>query len=528
MRELVVKFGTYVLLILLLGSGHSVFSQDTLTKENPLQPVTAIVLPLYTPTITLPKRIYSDKQMHNLFIENPAVRYSVDVLKKTSAKDLKDKELQRAIAVLLEYVENDRIQQMSDSIRNYTQTNAKRYHALDILATKVLADTAADEETLSPISIDMRNLYDYLMADTTFAWLKKIAQDSVLLSVYDAANQYISLWINNDTSRYYRFWPKNRNLDSVGGWIQAMPGGNKVRILMDDDVYQAERTALTIVDDALTPIKEPTNLKNVNKGNLRRRYWHYYGTFDLSFGQGYLENWAAGGENTLSFLSNLRGFLNYQKGSMTWENYLYYKLGFLRNGNKDDMHKNEDLLEINSKWGYKAYKALSYATQFNIQTMLFNGYQYNGEERTLIGNFLSPMNANLSVGMDFKPWANFSLYVSPIGGKWTYVRDTLLFSQTRYGVKTGEKWKTDAGARIELKHTIKGWNFLEVTDNFVFFHSWDKFSKQDVFIDWKLQFDFKISYFLKTTIYTNLILDKNFSDEIQFKETLNVGLSLRF
>lgn len=51
---------------------------------------------------------------------------------------------------------------------------------------------------------------------------------------------------------------------------------------------------------------------------------------------------------------------------------------------------------------------------------------------------MTPGYFTLSVGMDYKPNDNFSLYLSPIAGKWTYLRDTVGIDPGRYGVDAGK------------------------------------------------------------------------------------------
>ena len=57
--------------------------------------------------------------------------------------------------------------------------------------------------------------------------------------------------------------------------------------------------------------------------------------------------------------------------------------------------------------------------------MIFNSYEYSENEKKIVVNFMTPAYFTLSLGLDYKPNENFSLYLSPIAGKWTFVRDTV-------------------------------------------------------------------------------------------------------
>lgn len=81
--------------------------------------------------------------------------------------------------------------------------------------------------------------------------------------------------------------------------------------------------------------------------------------------QGKLANWTSGGENSLSLLSNIRYFWNYNRNNTSWENWVHYRFGFMKNGD-EDIRKNEDRFELNSKLGQRAFKHWYYTAQFNV------------------------------------------------------------------------------------------------------------------------------------------------------------------
>ena len=85
-----------------------------------------------------------------------------------------------------------------------------------------------------------------------------------------------------------------------------------------------------------------------------------------------------------------------------------------------------------------------------MNTVLFK--TKNNPNKEVVAAFLTPGNFTLSLGLDYKPKNNISLYLSPIAGQWVYMRDTNLVAPSRYGLETGKKFKSDAGAKIELKN----------------------------------------------------------------------------
>lgn len=277
-------------------------------------------------------------------------------------------------------------------------------------------------------------------------------------------------------------------------------------------------------------------------GQLHRRYWTYYSEVELAMSQGKLANWTSGGENSLSLLSNIRYFWNYNRNNTSWENWVHYRFGFMKNGD-EDIRKNEDRFELNSKLGQRAFKHWYYTAQFNVITQLFNSYEYpQDQDKKLVANFMSPGDFTLSLGLDFKPNDRFSLFISPIAGKWNFVRDTAKIDVGRYGVEQGKRARREAGARIDLRSTqnnifkimnirneLTWFMSYEKKDHYLNFESDNEEKKKIPFtVNWKLNIDFNINYFMRASIYTETIYNENNSKKLQFKENLNLGVNFRF
>lgn len=189
------------------------------------------------------------------------------------------------------------------------------------------------------------------------------------------------------------------------------------------------------------------------------------------------------------------------------------------------MSKNEDKLELQSKLGIKAFKHWNYATQFDMNTVLFK--TKNNPNKEVVAAFLTPGNFTLSLGLDYKPKNNISLYLSPIAGQWVYMRDTNLVAPSRYGLETGKKFKSDAGAKIELKNQHELFKFLKIDNHLIIFSSYYE-QPEKLTLDWRLTLNFKINYFMQTSVYANAVYNQNDSKKIQLKQTLNLGVYFRF
>lgn len=530
------KYLVLLLAICVYSGIHPAYSQilypEVMEKQSPL------IEPLKIPEFLFPADLSAlKKELKNTFIENPVVRYAIDQLKENAHKD---EELNNALKVLIRYAEDDQVKPVVEAVKKYMASAAENERALQRAIRQVETDSNNyysrnvyyQGDTLLPrfYNSNLKTLVSHIRKDSNYIWLREISKDSIQIHLSNIADQYLDVWLNNGRQDYYRFWVINRSGDSIGTWVQILPEKNNLRLYVDDDVYQTRGVDYKKVPEELIENQLSQDYYKINAlhpGELKRRHWRYYSEVEAALGQGYQSNWASGGENSLSLLTNLKFYFNYNKNKTSWENFVHYRLGFLRSGS-EDIRKNEDRLELNSKLGQNAFKHWYYTIQLNILTQIFNSYEYPSEnEKKLVANFMSPGYYTLSIGIDYKPNNDFSLYLSPLAGKWTWVRDTNGIDPTRYGVEAGKKSKGDAGAQVKLINKFPLAKIMEIRNELVLFSSYYN-PKQSFTGDWKVQIDFKINYFMRASVYANLVYDENYSDELQFKETLNLGVNFRF
>ena len=83
--------------------------------------------------------------------------------------------------------------------------------------------------------------------------------------------------------------------------------------------------------------------------------WKKGGGAILNFNQTSLTNWAAGGESNLSSTILTNFYANYKLGKTTWDNTLNMNYGLITANNYSDIRKNEDRIELNSKFADDFY-----------------------------------------------------------------------------------------------------------------------------------------------------------------------------
>ena len=169
--------------------------------------------------------------------------------------------------------------------------------------------------------------------------------------------------------------------------------------------------------------------------------WKKGGIYGLNISQGSLSNWAAGGDNfSLSVNSLLSLYAFYKKDKQSWDNTFDFNLGYV-NTTSLGSRKNDDRFDLLSKYGYALKPKLNLAGLVNLRSQFFKGYTFSDNVQSLSSNFMAPGYLLLSVGLDYKPTKDLSIFFSPVTARWVIVRDTALSNKGAYGVTPGKKNK---------------------------------------------------------------------------------------
>lgn len=264
--------------------------------------------------------------------------------------------------------------------------------------------------------------------------------------------------------------------------------------------------------------------------------WKTGGFFNVNVAQGSLSNWAAGGDKfSLAINSNLSTYAFYKKGKHSWDNTLDLNIGYI-NTTSLGTRKNDDRIDLVSKYGYALSEKLNVGALFNFRSQMFKGYIYDGDgNREFSSNFLAPAYVLLSPGIEWKPNKDFSAFLSPATVRWTIVTSDLLSSQGAYGVDTGSHVKTEFGAFASLNY------MKEVNKTLSFRSRLDLFSNylenpQNIDLYWTNMLSLKLSKVLSLTYNLDLIYDDDVrlfgpngdAPRTQLKSMLGLGFMVKF
>lgn len=302
--------------------------------------------------------------------------------------------------------------------------------------------------------------------------------------------------------------------------IAADPSARKLKLEKTD----TDPLAAEIVQELEVPV-------------IKMRNWIHTIDGSLQFSQAYIsENWYQGGNNNLNILGNFTWNVALNQNAhpnLLFDNTIQYKIG-LSSAPQDTVRNysiSEDLLQINTKFGYKAIRNWYYSATMQFKTQIFNNYAANSNN--LSASFLTPGELNLGVGMTYgtkskNGYASFDLSVSPLSYNLKICRENDRVDPTSMGVDAGKHVKGDIGSNIEAKLTWAITPSISWTSRIYTFTNYDYVQG-----DWENTFNFSITKYLSTQFYLHLRFDdstETTSDwgNWQMKEILSFGLNYRF
>ena len=299
--------------------------------------------------------------------------------------------------------------------------------------------------------------------------------------------------------------------------------------------------------------------------------WTYNGIANLGFNEGFLHNWAAGGElaslTTNGFFSGSLARLYHRH---IWSNNLdmNYSL-FYAYSNSFVPRKTDDRIDFSSKYGYRLDTGKNFYLTglLNFKSQFTKGYDYNAPnwDSFSTSKFFSPAYLILAAGVEYRKGSNLQLFLSPAAARFTFVDRyyTLRNPEGAYGVPYGERSRFEIGAYFSGRYQVNiGKKLLYKTridlySNYLAKDRTDSLGivvKKDnpgnIDVLWDNLFSFSISKYFNlalsaTVIYDNDIpYEKVYVDEsgietaknepgeglgwIQLKQTLTLGVQYKF
>ena len=310
------------------------------------------------------------------------------------------------------------------------------------------------------------------------------------------------------------------------------------KVVMTEEVLKANQSVseetlknasnnakLTVQTAIVNPLADVTQAELATDMVVHKpNFWKTKGTFSTQMTESFFSpNWYQGGVNNVNLLSSMTFEANYNnKKKVQWDNKMEARLGFYKNEGAE-MQSNQDLLRLTSKLNLKAIRNWNYTVEAQSNTQMMN--HYNGDN-TLKSKFLAPVDASLTVGMDFKKSfkkGSVSIFPGPLSYKMTYVAVPDL--ATRYGIEEGKQSRHDIGSKLQVDFNYKLSNNISYKTRFYYYTPYDY-----VQVDWENTFNFQVSKYLSATMFFHTRFDDHVQRNdkwgyFQFKEYLTFGLN---
>ena len=268
-------------------------------------------------------------------------------------------------------------------------------------------------------------------------------------------------------------------------------------------------------------LKIKNHIKTVNIDTTKLAaapiWWKQKNSIGLDISEAAFVNWNAGGNNSISGLLKVSLLRTYKKLHLLWNNELFARYG-LNQQQERGLRKTDDKLQLNSTFGYRKDTVSNwfYSVKFNLKTQFTEGFSYP-DTSTPISRFFAPGYLFLGIGAQYEiKQRRFSMYLSPITLKSTFVLDENLSNDGAFGVEKGKKSRHEFGTLVQSTwHTKVVENVIMSNRLSLYTDYLNHFGNVD--IDWELNFKLTINKYMKANIGTHLIYD----DDIKFKDDID-------
>ncbi len=269
--------------------------------------------------------------------------------------------------------------------------------------------------------------------------------------------------------------------------------------------------------------------------------WDIGGDINVNFSQVSLNNWAGGGQSSISLGNIINLHANYDDNKNLWNNKFQGTYGLIRQGKGkgQPIRKSDDLFILESQYGRNFSDNWMASALVNLRSQFYKGEEVvvlpDGRDSTfLVSEIFSPAYLQIALGVTFKKSKVFNFTLSPLTSK-----NTIVFNEklaTNFGLQEGETVRSEVGASYNANFKKEILKNIKLESNLNLFSNYEKF--QNVDVNWSVHFVMKVNKFITSSIITQLIYDDDIDvprdhkdtpgAAIQFKSSINVGFAYSF
>lgn len=286
-------------------------------------------------------------------------------------------------------------------------------------------------------------------------------------------------------------------------------------------------------------VRVTKNFKDTISVKPDTSYWQRSFSGGVNFNQASFSNWSGGGVNSIAIGGVIAARALYEKGKTSWDNTADLQLGYVTQlGNT---RKAADQIILISVIGHQIAPKWDLFISGTFNTFFAPGYRYDklpaDQTRLRVSNFFAPAQLTLSMGIAYKPNDWFSLRMSPIAPRFTFLADQSVrvrelangtfipdATQKAFGVDPGKSSRMEWLA-FQLQAALN----RNITENISLNARYQLFTQYSQLDNINHRLDLimtaKASRYLSTTFGLILLYNKDFSSSLQIQQTLAIGLS---
>lgn len=292
-------------------------------------------------------------------------------------------------------------------------------------------------------------------------------------------------------------------------------------------------------------IVDPIATVNIKQLKMAKEpdWWINKNSIGLDLNEVAFLNWSAGGSNSVSGLLKIYFARSYEKIYTLWNNEISARYGLNEQQDKG-LIKTDDEIKINSTFGYRKDTISNwyYSVKFNFRTQFTDGFKYPNTDDP-ISRFFAPAYLYFGAGSEYNLRSKvFSVYISPITLKSTFVFDESLSDEGAFGVEPGKKSRHELGALVTSKWDTEIFKNVAMSNRLGLYTDYlNDFGNIDV--DWTIKFKFHINNLLEANLRTQVIYDNDIKHKedtnsdgeletvgarVQVKQQLGIGVLYKF
>jgi hypothetical protein len=249
--------------------------------------------------------------------------------------------------------------------------------------------------------------------------------------------------------------------------------------------------------------------------------WKHGMVAALTLTQVSFTDWAAGGENALSWTFSTDGKSTYDAGVLNWANAYSLAFGQTRLGDKG-LRKTDDKIDLESILTYKLGALINPYAAVTLKTQFAKGFIYDASDnRTQVSAFFDPAYLTQSVGAGYQPMKEVKTRLG-LAVREIFTQD---FNQYADDHATTEVEKTRVEGGIESVTDVE-W---QLEENLLFTAKLELFAPiktmDEVVVRSNSSLTAKVNKYVTAILNVQLINEKRITPRTQMKETLALGLS---